>query len=108
YLAINPLTHYFFPVTTLEQLYSPILSILFTIFYPLSLLLHFLNMGDILDTGLEFFLNLKIESYEVFTNIWFLIIYIGISFLSIIKKEAFLLLNILLLAYNIWLFHFIF
>lgn len=108
YLTINPITHYFFATTALEQLYSPILTILFTIFYPLSVFLHLLNMGGIFDLYLEGYTNINIYSIEVFTPSWFFILYVLISLLSIMKREIFILLNILMILYNIWLFHFMF
>ena len=108
YLAINPITHFFFPTTALEQLYSPILSILFSIFYPVSVFLHIFNIGEIFDTFIVSLLNIEISSYEVFTKDWFLGFYILVSVLATLKKEMFLLLNLLLIVYNIWLFQFIF
>jgi competence protein ComEC len=108
YLAINPITHYFFATTSLEQLYSPILSILFSIFYPLTAITHIFNIGNILDSFLVKVLNSDIYSLEIFTELWFFIIYILISLYSTINKKAFVLLNILLVSYNIWLFHSIF
>ena len=108
YLAINPITHYFFATTALEQLYSPIVTILFTIFYPLSIFLHILNIGGLFDLYLENVTNLNIYSVEVFTPSWFLILYIMISLFSIIKKEIFIVLNVLMILYNIWLFKFLF
>jgi len=108
YLAINPITHYFFPTTSIEQLYSPLLSILFSLFYPISAVLHLFGFGSVLDSIMESFIYIKINSYEIFTVDWFFILYLLISFIAIVKKEAFLLLNILLIVYNIWLFHFVF
>ena len=108
YLTINPITHYFFPTVALEQLYSPILTILFTLFYPLSVTLHFFNFGGLFDIYLEYFTKIEILTVEVFTPSLFFVFYIIISLLSTIKKELFIILNISMIAYNIWLFQFIF
>lgn len=108
YLTINPITHYFFATTALEQLYSPILTILFSIFYPITVILHFLNNGSVFDQFFITILNTTINSIEINTPRWFFVIYIIISLLSITKKEIFILLNLLMIFYNIWLFHFIF
>jgi len=108
YLAINPITHYFFPTTSLEQLYSPILSILFTIFYPASVILHILQVGGIVDSFLISIANMDIYTIEVYTKDWIFISYIVISLLATVKKSFFLLLNFFMLVYNLWLFHFIF
>ena len=108
YLAINPIVHYFFPITTMEQLYSPIISILFTIFYPISVLLHLFNIGYLFDIGLNYYINMEVKSYEIYTSNWFLILYIFSSLFAVFKKEVFVLLNILFISYNLWLFSFIF
>jgi len=108
YLSINPITHYFFATTALEQLYSPILTILFTVFYPLTAFLHLLNIGGVFDLYLDTFINIDIYSIEVFTPSWFFILYILISLFAIIRKESFIILNLLMIIYNIWLFHFLF
>jgi competence protein ComEC len=106
YLAINPIVHHFFATTSLEQLYSPILTILFTIFYPLSLFLHLITYGGLLDPILTFGLNFPISSYDKFTPSWFFVLYIVISFLSIISKKLFIVLNILFTLFTFWLFIF--
>jgi competence protein ComEC len=104
FLAINPIVHYFFPTTTIEQLYSPILTILFSLFYPVSVLLHFLNLGGILDGLLQYLIHVDIKSIEVYTPLWVFVTYLLISFFSIFNKKFFIVLNIYLILYNVWLF----
>ena len=108
YLTINPITHYFFPTVALEQLYSPILTVLFTLFYPLSVILHLFNMGGVFDIYIENFNYLEIYNVEVYTPDLFFIFYILISLVSVVKKEVFILLNISMICFNLWLFHFVF
>ena len=108
YLIINPITHYFFATTSLEQLYSPLLTLMFSVFYPISIILHFFNVGGIFDIYLENIFTTNINSLEVLTTHWFFICYLLVSVLSVIKKEVFILLNIIMIIYNIWLFHFVF
>ncbi|MDB4257220.1 ComEC/Rec2 family competence protein [Arcobacteraceae bacterium] len=108
YFAINPITHYFFGTLSKEQLYSPILTILFTLFYPLSILLHSFNIGDLFDNFLQSIINLNITSIEIFTPFWIFLFYIGISLFASKYKSVFILLNTLIISYNIWLFSFIF
>ncbi len=105
YLAINPISHMFFANTSLYQLFSPFLTMLFSIFYPLELLLHLVNMGNILDKYIEIFLNHTIEVKNSFTNIYFFIFYLIVSFASIKSKKAFILLNILIILFNIYLYN---
>ena len=104
YLAINPITHYFFGTTSLVQLYSPLFTIGFTIFYPVELFLHFIGFGGLLDSFIEIWLNLKTTSKEVFTPLWVLIGYIIISLFSIPCPKWFRTLNLSLIAFNIWLY----
>lgn len=106
YLAMNPITHYFFATTSQEQLFSPILTLLFTIFYPISVLFHILGIGDILDSILLYLVNYEISSIEVFTPFWLFIVYICISLLAVIKKEFFILLNISFMMFGGYLYLF--
>ena len=107
YLTINPITHYFFSTTTIEQLYSPIITMLFTLFYPISILLHLLNSGGLFDVYLKYLNNINFYSIDIYTPLYFFVIYVIVSLLSIFKKRFFLLLNFLMIFYNIWLFQFI-
>jgi len=108
YMTINPITHYFFATSSLEQLYSPILTMLFSIFYPLSMFLHIIDIGNLFDKYLETIVNLNINSIELFTPVWFFVFYVIVSLLAVLRKEFFVLLNILMILFNIWLFYFIF
>ncbi|MEA3314615.1 MAG: ComEC/Rec2 family competence protein [Campylobacterota bacterium] len=104
FFVMNPIIHYIFYTTSIEQLYSPILTILFSLFYPISLFLHFINQGDLFDNILLIIPNIKINSYEVITPLWLFISYIFISILSIWYKNSFILLNIILVLFNGYLF----
>lgn len=104
YFAMNPIVHFFFHTTSYEQLYSPILTLLFTIFYPFELVAHLLNYGYVLDEYLNIFLSHKFVIYETSTSLLFFIVYLIISFLSIFNKKAFYILNILLTIFLFKLF----
>lgn len=104
YFSINPIIHYFFGTTALEQLYSPILTILFTVFYPLVALLHLLNIGNIFDTAIRFMIEYKVDVKEVFTPLWFFIVYSTTSFFAIFSKKAFLFLHILFISFGFSIF----
>lgn len=104
YFAMNPIVHYFFGVSALEQLFSPLITLVFTLFYPLSIILHILNMGYFLDGILIEFINYNIQVKEVFTPFWLFISYILVSLFSIFNKNAFILLNILFIIFGIYIF----
>jgi competence protein ComEC len=57
YLMMLPYSLAIFGNFTLYHPLSIVASILFSIFYPLALLLHFLGFGDLLDTPLRLLLN---------------------------------------------------
>lgn len=104
YLAMNPMVHYFFSTTTYEQMLSPFITIVFTIFYPLELFLHLINQGSLLDEYLMMFLSYKFEVFEVKTSLWFFIVFMFFSFAAIWDKRAFWVLNILLMGFTLFLY----
>jgi competence protein ComEC len=104
YLAISPITHFFFGTTAIQQLYSPIFTLGFTIFYPVELFLHFISFGNLLDDYISLIFNVKIISKEIFTPLWIFISYIVVSLLSISCPKWFRTLNLSFLSFNLWLF----
>ncbi|MDX4035935.1 ComEC/Rec2 family competence protein [Aliarcobacter skirrowii] len=104
FLIFNPIVHYFFPQTAIEQFYSIPITILFTIFYPLEIVAHIFNFSIYFDDYLKIFLENKIYVYEVFTPFYFFILYIIFSFLSIWSKKSFFILNILMIGFNFYLY----
>ncbi|MDX4059261.1 ComEC/Rec2 family competence protein [Aliarcobacter skirrowii] len=104
FLIFNPIVHYFFPQTAIEQFYSIPITIFFTIFYPLEIVAHIFNFSIYFDEFLKIFLENKIEVYEVFTPFYFFILYIIFSFLSIWSKKSFFVLNILMIGFNFYLY----
>lgn len=106
YLSFNPVSHYFFGTTSLAQLTSPLFTIGFTIFYPIEALAHLFGFGGFLDGLIEFWLNLKMTSYELFTPLWFFYVYLILSFLSIWFRNIFIFLNVSFVLFNIYLYGF--
>ncbi|MCJ8327726.1 MAG: ComEC/Rec2 family competence protein [Campylobacterales bacterium] len=105
FAALNPIIHLFFPLSSLYQLYSPLLSLLFVLFYPFVLFLHFISYGSLFDDLLIYVLDLEIIISAYKTNIYFFYFYIFLSFLSISNTKSFYLMNILLIIFNIHLFY---
>jgi len=104
FLAINPIIHMFFGTTSLQQLYSPIFTISFTLFYPIELFLHIIGQGDILDKFITIWLNLDISSKNIITPTWVFISYLIISLFSIPCPKWFRTLNLSFIAFNLWLY----
>jgi competence protein ComEC len=61
------ISHYFFGNFSIYQFLSPFISIVFTIFYPLEILLHLVGYGDIMDKVIEFYLNLGNSGENIYT-----------------------------------------
>jgi len=101
---MNPVSHYFFLNTSLEQLYSPILTILFSLFYPIELFLHIIGYGGLLDTYILSFLSLSVNSIDIVILTPYFIYYIFISLLSIWYRYIFILLNISFILFNLYLY----
>lgn len=104
FFVFNPIVHFFFYNTNYEQLISPFITLLFTVFYPFELLLHLFGFGSFIDEYILLFVNYKMAIFDVVTPLWFFIIYILISLGSIFDNRAFVLLNILLILFNIYLY----
>jgi len=100
FILILPIIHLIFPTLSKIQLISPILSTLFTLFYPLSIILHLFNMGDIFDKALIWLFNLNIKSYTLYTSPILGAFYIIISFGAVFNRWIFYL----LLPFSIFIF----
>ena len=88
YIAMFIIVHYFFGNFNYYQFLSPFISIIFTIFYPLEIILHIFGYGGVLDNLIESYLNLGKESIMIYTPTWLFISYLVIIAL-IIKKVYF-------------------
>ncbi|WP_157278843.1 ComEC/Rec2 family competence protein [Aliarcobacter butzleri] len=104
FLIFNPIVHYYFPQTSYEQFYSIPITIFFNFFYPAEIFAHIFGFSDYFDKYLKIFIEHKIYVYEVFTPLYFYILYLFVSFLSIWSKKAFIILNILMIGFNIYMY----
>lgn len=89
FLLMFPIGHFFFGNTTIWQLMSPPLSVLFIVFYPLSAILHIFGVGGVFDTPLQALFNLPTESIKVAMPTPLILSYIALSILAIFNKKAF-------------------
>ncbi|EAI1510185.1 ComEC/Rec2 family competence protein [Campylobacter coli] len=77
---------YFFPLISYQQFLAINLSGIFIVFYPLVLYLHFVAHGNLLDTVLIDFLNLKFYAIDIKIPTWILISYLALSFMAMRYK----------------------
>ena len=104
FLIFNPIVHFYFPQTSYEQFLSPIITVLFTLFYPFEIFAHIFNFASYFDWFIKKFLYWDMYVYEVFTPFYFFIIFLIASFASIFYKKAFWFLNILMIIFNLYLY----
>lgn len=89
YLMMLPLSLALFENFSLYHPLSVLWSILFGVFYPLSIFLHLINAGDILDPALTWLLNMAKEG-SVGLSTYVLFLHVVLSFFAVYKKEALL------------------
>jgi len=100
YLCMLPYSLAIFGNFSLYHPLSILASLLFTLFYPLALLLHFLGVGDLLDLPLHSLLNAAPNAVTIKLPLTLLG---AIAFLSIVtvfyKKMLYLLLSLLIFVF---------
>jgi len=89
YLAMLPIVHVFFGTFSLHQLYSPLLTMLFILFYPLELFLHLIGQGASLDFLLTALLSVQTKAVDIMLPLWSLFLYIFLSLLAVLHKFFF-------------------
>jgi competence protein ComEC len=104
FLIFNPIVHFYFPQTSYEQFLSPIITVFFTIFYPIEIFAHIFDFAFYFDEYLKFFLEYKMKVFEVFTPLYFFVLYLVVSLFSTINKKAFYFLNILMVLFSFYLY----
>ena len=104
YFAMLPVVHYFFGTYSHYQLLSPIISLLFTIFYPLVFITHILQIPQALDFILIYISNIEFNSYDIKSSSGELIIYTLLSLYAIRSRVGFILLNLFLGYFFAWNF----
>jgi competence protein ComEC len=104
FLLMLPIVHMIFPVTSVYQLLSPLLSIGFIPFYPFVMLLHLLGFGSLLDDVLLWLFTLPKESVEHLLPWWVTGSYVGLSIYAIFDKRAFYALLSVAVMYGMYIF----
>jgi len=83
FILMLPISHFLFYTFSLAHLLVPIISMIFIVFYPLTLLLHVVGFGGLLDNYLIWFLSLHVETFSLVTPFWLLGSYVSFSILAI-------------------------
>jgi len=95
FLMMFTVSHSFFGNFNYYQLLSPLVTLLFTIFYPLSFLFHLLGVGGIFDALILKYLSLGDSFFEVKFSLWVLGVFLILSLLAYYKKWAFYGINLI-------------
>jgi len=102
FLLMFPIGHFFFPDTSIWQLCSPILSVIFIIFYPIVAILHMFGLGWLFDKELLWLFSLPKNSVDIYMPTPLILGYVALSILAIFSKRAFYLLLIVATLITGW------
>ena len=95
FLMMFVISHLFFENFNYYQFFSPVVTLIFSVFYPLSFILHLLNMGDVTDNLLLSYLHLGDGFIHFKVPLIMGILFLFLSLLAYYKKWAFYGINIL-------------
>lgn len=104
FVLMLPVVHGIFGLTSLYQLLSVLLSILFAPFYPVVMGLHLLGFGDLFDRQLLWLFALPENGVEHLLPLWVVFGYIGLSIGAIWYRKVFYVLCIIAFLYGGYLF----
>ncbi len=88
YLYMIPVALYIFQNFSIYHPFSVILSMLFTPFYPLSILAHLVGFGDFSDPFLLWLMALGEDGAKVELHLWLFLLHVMLSFAAIYSKGA--------------------
>jgi competence protein ComEC len=104
FVLMLPVVHALFPVTSSYQLLSPLLSLLFILFYPLSMVLHIFGLGGLFDAQLMYLFHLPLRETEHLLPLWAVFGYIVLSVGAIWEKKLFYTILTLAIGYGFYVF----
>ncbi|GAA7584685.1 ComEC/Rec2 family competence protein [Helicobacter pylori] len=93
FLNMLIIVHAFFPMFSPYQLFSIPLGLIFIVFFPLSLFLHAVDLGSLLDSILN--MPLTIPTISVFSPLWLLGVHLFLTILSVRFFKVYLSMNVL-------------
>lgn len=80
---------YFFPLISFQQILAIFLSLIFVLFYPCVLFLHFIGFGGLFDNALLEFFSVKFKSANFNLSLSLFLGYLFLSLLSALGKGLF-------------------
>jgi len=104
FILMLPVVHHIFGVTSIYQLLSPLLSLLFIPFYPLVIFFHLLGFGSIFDSTLLYLFSLPEKSVDNLLPLWMMLGYVGLSIGSIWSKKLFYSVFGMAVSYGLYIF----
>jgi len=104
FVLMLPIVHTLFPVTSTYQLLSPLLSLLFIPFYPISMFLHLIGIGDVFDGYLISLFRVPVEGEEHLLPLWAAFVYVLLSIAAIWQKKLFYVVLGLAVSYGVYVF----
>jgi len=104
FILMLPIVHMVFPITSPLQLSSPFLSLLFSLFYPLSIFLHSISFGGVFDDFLLQLFSLKSQEKLFLMKVELGSFYLFLSLMAMYSKWIFYLLSLFAFGFSIWLF----
>ncbi|EQD89706.1 competence family protein [Helicobacter pylori SouthAfrica50] len=93
FLNMLIIVHAFFPMFSPYQLFSIPLGLVFIVFFPLSLLLHAVGLGSLLDQMLS--MPLEIPTISIFSPLWLLGVHLFLTILSARFFKVYLSMHVL-------------
>ncbi|GAA8492722.1 ComEC/Rec2 family competence protein [Helicobacter pylori] len=100
FLNMLIITHAFFPMFSPYQLFSIPLGLIFIVFFPLSLFLHVVGLGSLLDSILN--MPLMIPTISVSSPLWLLGAHLFLTILSARFFKVYLSMNVLSVGFFLY------
>ncbi len=92
------ISHSFFGNFNLFQLFSSVVNLLFTVFYPVEIFLHFIGYGGIFDGFILKYLHLGGQFISIKFPLYTGVLFLALSFLAFFSKRLFYGINLVSLA----------
>ncbi|PUD81893.1 competence protein [Helicobacter pylori] len=100
FLNMLIVVHAFFPMFSPYQLFSIPLGLIFIVFFPLSLFLHAVGLGSLLDHFLS--MPLTIPTISISSSLWLLGVHLFLTILSARSFKVYLSMNVLSVGFFLY------